>query len=127
MALVPQTLFQTLFPAFKNAAKEAMVLYNRSIDPNDNGTETINTNFGAPVVINLNTSVGNKKVDLSKASEVFGNALAAKLVPILVKQIDSYIKTGGVIIPPGQLITGGNPAGPVTGATISPSPIGTIS
>jgi hypothetical protein len=127
MALVPQTLFQTLFPAFKDAAKEAMILYNRSIDPNDNSTETINTNFGPPVIINLNTSVGNKKVDLSKASDVFGSALSAKLVPILVKQIDAYIKTGGVTVPPGQLISGTNAAGPITGATISPSPIGTIS
>ncbi len=127
MALVPQTLFQTLFPAFKDAAKEAMVLYNRSINPNDNGTETINTNFGPPIIINLNTESGNSKVDLDKASEVFGNALAAKLVPILVNQIDAYIKTGGVTIPPGQAIAGTNAAGPVTGATISPSPIGTIS
>jgi hypothetical protein len=127
MPLVPQTLFQTLFPAFKDAAKEAMVLYNRSINPNDNGTETINTNFGPPVIINLNTESGNNKVDLDKASEVFGNALAAKLVPILVNQIDTYIKTGGVTIPPGQAIAGTSPAGPVTGAAISPSPIGTIS
>lgn len=127
MALVPVTLFQTLFPAFRDAAKDAMILYNRSIDPNDNGIETIPTELGPPVIINLNTSVGNKKVDLGKASEVFGNALSSKLVPILVKQIDAYIKTGGVIIPPGQVITGANAAGPVTGATISPSPIGTIS
>lgn len=127
MALVPQTLFQTLFPAFKEAAKEAMILYNRSINPNDNGTEIINTNFGPPVIINLNTESGDKKVDLVKASEVFGDALAAKLVPILVNQIDTYIKTGGVTIPPGQVLSGTSPAGPVTGATISPSPIGTIS
>lgn len=127
MALVPQTLFQTLFPAFKEAAKEAMILYNRSINPNDNGTETITTNFGPPVIINLNTESGDKKVDLTKASEVFGDALAAKLVPILVNQIDSYIKTGGVTIPPGQVLSGTSPTGPVTGATISPSPIGTIS
>ena len=127
MPLVPQTLYQTLFPAFRDAAKEAILLYNRSIDPNDNATEFINTNFGPPAIINLNTSVGNKKVDLNKASDVFGNALAAKLVPILVKQLDAYIKTGGVTIPPGQLITGTNAAGPITGTTISPSPIGTIS
>ena len=58
--------------------------------------------------------------------------MASEIAPIIAKtvadQVDLYIKSATIIIPPGQVITGagGGPA-PVTGSTIAPSPQAIIS
>jgi hypothetical protein len=122
MPLVPLTFYTTLYDAIAKSAAEAMVLYNRSLDPKDNVVVQVDTPFGIEVPINLNTAKGNKTVDLQKASEVFGKALAVKLAPVLVSNIDRYIKSATITIPPGQVITAAGASGPVTGATTVVSP-----
>jgi hypothetical protein len=75
MPLVPLTFYTTLYDAIAKSAAEAMVLYNRSLDPKDNVVVQVDTPFGIEVPINLNTAKGNRTVDLEKASEVFGKKL----------------------------------------------------
>lgn len=122
MPLVPLTFYVSLFDAISKSAAEAMVLYNRALDPKDNVVVNVQTSFGIDVPINLNTKKGNKTVDLEKASEVFGKAMAVKLAPVLVNNIDRYIKSATITIPPGQVVAVGTPSGPGTGATSAPSP-----
>jgi hypothetical protein len=122
MPLVPLTFYTTLYDAIAKSAAEAMVLYNRSLDPKDNVVVQVDTPFGIEVPINLNTARGNKTVDLEKASEVFGKALAVKLAPVLVNNIDRYIKSATITIPPGQVVVAAGASGGVTGATSAPSP-----
>jgi len=101
MALSKQDFYNDLYPALRDAAKEAMILYNRSLDFEDNVSENINTGYGAPIQINLDTGEGDRAVSLEKSSEVFGKAFAAKIVPVLVNKIDEFIKSGDVVIDPG--------------------------
>jgi hypothetical protein len=122
MPLVPLTFYTTLYDAIAKSAAEAMVLYNRSLDPKDNVVVQVDTPFGIEVPINLNTAKGNRTVDLQKASEVFGKALAVKLAPVLVSNIDRYIKSATITIPPGQVVAAAGASGPVTGATTVVSP-----
>lgn len=110
MPLVPTSLFPTLYDAIQKASAEAILLYNRALDPNDNETVQVETGFGPKIPINLNTSKGAKSVDADKAADVFGKALAAKLTPVLVVNIDSYIRTGTVTV--------ATPAGPGTGTIL---------
>ena len=121
MPLVPLTFYTTLYDAIAKSAAEAMVLYNRSLDPKDNVVVQVDTPFGIEVPINLNTARGNKTVDLQKASEVFGKALAVKLAPVLVSNIDRYIKSATITIPPGKVVTVVTNTGSGTGATSTPS------
>lgn len=122
MPLIPINLFPTLYDAIQKASSEAILLYNRALDPNDNETVQVETGFGPEIPISLNTSKGSRTVDANKASEVFGKALAAKLTPVLVTNIDAYIRTATIIIPPGQVVaTAGTPAAQ-TGTTTAPSP-----
>jgi hypothetical protein len=122
MPLVPITFYLSLYDAISKSAAEAMVLYNRALDPKDNVVVNVQTSFGIDVPINLNTKKGNKTVDLEKASEVFGKAMAVKLAPVLVNNIDKYIKSATITIPPGQVVAVATPSGPGTGATSAPSP-----
>jgi hypothetical protein len=62
------------------------------------------------------------------ASTVFSNEmkkLAEDLSTTISNEIDSYIKSATIVIPPGQAVTAPPPAG--TGATIAPSPPAQIS
>jgi hypothetical protein len=56
---------------------------------------------------------------IAQAAQVFSDAAAAA--------IDSYIKSATIIVQPGQVVTGASPAGPITGATTTPSAPATIS
>lgn len=107
MPLVPTNLFPALYDAIQKASAEAIILYNRSLDPNDNVTVQVNTGFGPKIPISLNTATGSKSVDANKAADVFGKAMAAKLTPVLVTNIDAYIRTG--------VVTVTTPSGPGTG------------
>lgn len=123
MPLLPQSIYPGFHDAVKSAATEAMKFYHRSLDPNDNATVTVSPGFGQPVVlISLDTSTQFKKVDLNKASQVFGKAFAAKVVPVVVSNMDTYIKTATVTTQPGISLLVGTSAG----ATIAPG-IGSIS
>ncbi len=110
MPLIPTSLYPTLYDAIQKASSEAIILYNRSLDPTDNETVQVETGFGPKIPINLNTSKGAKTVDAEKAADVFGKALSAKLTPVLVTNIDAYIRTG--------LVTVATPAGPGTGTIV---------
>lgn len=110
MPLVPTNLFPGLYNAIQKASSEAILLYNRALDPTDNATVQVDTGFGPKIPINLNTSKGTKTVDAEKAADVFGKALAAKLTPVLVTNIDAYIRTGTVTV--------ATPAGPGTGSIL---------
>jgi hypothetical protein len=110
MPLVPTNLFPTFYDAIQEAASEAMILYNRALDPNDNVTVQVETGFGPKIPISLNTSKGIRSVDADKAADVFGKALAAKLTPVLVVNIDAYIRTGTVTV--------ATPTGPGTGTIL---------
>jgi len=44
-----------------------------------------------------------------------------QLASLLATAIDSYIKTATITVPPGQVVTGASPAGPITGATTTPT------
>lgn len=107
MPLVPNSLFPTLYDAIEKASAEAILLYNRSLDPSDNETVNVETGFGPSVPISLNTSKGEQSVNAEKAANVFGKAIAAKLTPVLVTNIDAYIRTG--------VVTVTTPAGPGIG------------
>lgn len=110
MPLVPTSLFPTLYDAIQKASAEAILLYNRALDPNDNETVQVETGFGPKIPINLNTSKGSRTVDAEKAADVFGKALAAKLTPVLVTNIDAYIRTGTVTV--------ASPTGPLPGTIL---------
>ena len=53
-------------------------------------------------------------------SETSMESAHRKLAADLATAIDSYIKSATVTVPPGQLVTGVSPAGPITGATTAP-------
>jgi hypothetical protein len=55
---------------------------------------------------------------ISQAAQVFSDTAASA--------IDSYIKSATIIVQPGQIVTGVSPAGPITGATTTPSAPATI-
>jgi hypothetical protein len=62
------------------------------------------------------------------ASTVFSNEmkkLAEDLSTTISNEVDTYIKSATIIVPPGQAVTAPPPAG--AGATIAPSPPATIS
>ena len=103
MGLDKQIFFSEMFKAIETAAYEAMVLYNKAIDPDQKETVKLKVDYlPNPYYVSLNTSKGKYTVDLDKASEVFGKAFAAKITPILIKNIDNYIRSIDVVIPPGQ-------------------------
>lgn len=85
-----QDLFNSLYPKMKEAMKEAMILYNRSLDPEDKEIVKIQTGFGSDININLDTSKGKMTVTLEKSSEVLGTAFSALISPILVDEFDKY-------------------------------------
>ena len=138
MALSKTALFLTLLPAVRNAAKDAMTLYNKGLDPNDKETDIeIGTlpfpkikisvdcsKSGSPI---SNTAVqGDKSVDAEKAAELFGLVFAYNVVPVLINQFTDYIKSADVIVPPGQAVATTGTAAAQAGATTSPSSPATI-
>jgi len=101
MALNKEDFFNDLYPALRDAAKEAMVLYNQSLDFEQNNKKLINTGYGSPIEIDLDTSKGDQDVSLERSSENFGKAFAAKIAPVLVNKINEFIKSGDVEVDPG--------------------------
>jgi hypothetical protein len=75
----------------------------------------------------------NKFIDVVKqggTNDVSSNAINQAALVFANKAstaIDSYIKSATIIVQPGQVVTGASPAGPITGATSSPSSPATIS
>jgi len=138
MPLVPLSLYPTLYAAIKDAAEQAMILYNRGLDPLDKATNIeVGSDPFPKIKISVDCSktaspIGNtakpndKTVVPEKAAELFGLAMAANLTPVLVKEFDAYIRTATVTTPPGVAVTTAGSAVAQTGVTTAPG-IGIIS
>jgi hypothetical protein len=90
----------TLEPVLEEAFSKAMEVFIESVKASPAGTDV---------------------------SENARNAAAKVFAQIATDAIDSYIKSATIIVQPGQIVTAASAAGPVTGATTSPSSPATIS
>ncbi len=53
--------------------------------------------------------------------EWMADEIAPAIAEAVADNVDTFIKSATIIVPPGQAITGANAGGPVTGSTIAPS------
>lgn len=85
-----QELFDSMYPKIMEAMKNSIILYNRSLDPDDNEKVNIKTDF-KDIEIDLNTKKGKMAVSMEKTAEVFGKSISANLTPILIEEFDNYL------------------------------------
>lgn len=115
-------------PTFKNALKSGMEpkIQQKSRDAFKKAMQKF-------IEETQNSKSGDKYVDVftnavNAASTVFSDEmkkLADDLSTTISNEVDIYIKSATIIVPPGQAVTAPPPAG--AGATIAPSPPATIS
>ena len=84
----------TLEPVLEEAFEKAMLVFAETIKNSPAGTDV---------------------------SDDARKSAAKTFAAIASTAIDSYIKTATIIVPPGQVVTAASAAGPVTGATTTPS------